>query len=251
MIQLIQTKDKGFGSFVVIENDLIGRYINHYGFWELHLIGLYRKFIKDTDVVLDAGANIGFHTIHMGHICKKVYAYEPQPMIFNILSTNILFSGLSDKIEHFRLGLGDKKSSAKMEPLDRFNEADGTRNFGGRGLSQDGTGEESVNLIDFDSLDIDIDVIKIDIQGFELYAFMGMQNTLKRCAPWIMLENYVGNSRDEKVLELLQSLGYEIYRPKDNTLPNEDCICIHKENEKHIPIRELLNSELETVFKLI
>ena len=95
MYNLIQTQDKGFGSFIVIKNDLIGNFINHHGFWENHLCHIYKTLIKETDIVVDAGANIGFHTIQFAKKAKKVYSFEPQKLVFNILSTNILFNDVS------------------------------------------------------------------------------------------------------------------------------------------------------------
>lgn len=249
MVNIGQTENKGFGSFIVIKNDLIGRYINNYGFWEIHLYDLYKTFLKDTDVVLDAGANIGFHTVHMAKSCKKVYAFEPQPIIYNILCTNILFNDISEKVEQYKFGLGDKEITLKMSPISKFDEKDGTRNYGGRSITEDSDGEEEVKLITFDSLNIDIDVIKIDIQGFELQAFRGMIGTLKRCKPWIMLENYLDNEKDNEVLILLKELGYDIYRPLDNGLPKEDCVCIIKEDDKHINIKKVMEEQLSTHYK--
>jgi FkbM family methyltransferase len=249
MINIIQTEDKGYGSFIVILNDLIGRFINKYGFWEIHLYTLYKLFLKDTDVVLDAGANIGFHTVHMAKSCKKVYAFEPQPLIYNILSTNILFNDLSNKVEHYRLGLGDKEETLKMAPIDNFDEKDGTKNYGGRNITKDSDGEEEVKVVVFDSLNIDIDAIKIDVQGFETEAFNGMVNTLKRCKPWIMLENYMDSEKDQAVLIFLKELGYEIYRPVENNLPMEDCLCIVKDEDKHNNIKNIIEEQLSTVYR--
>ena len=165
-MNLIQTKDIGAGSFVIIENDLIGQFILRHGVWEGHLANIYSQLINETDVILDAGANIGFHTVQFARFGKKVYAYDPQPTIFNLLSANILFNGVTNKVEQFRLGLSDKPGSIRMEPINKFDQPNGMRNFGGRGLTNDETGEESVELVTFDK---DVDVIKIDIQGSEIY----------------------------------------------------------------------------------
>ena len=73
---LFQTQDKGFGSFIVIQNDLIGNFINQNGFWENHLCHIYNNLIKETDIVVDAGANIGFHTVQFAKKAKKVARSE-------------------------------------------------------------------------------------------------------------------------------------------------------------------------------
>ena len=93
-----------------------------------------------------------------------------------------------------------------MEPLENRRQKNGQENFGGRGLVVENNGEEEVEVITFDSLNLDIDVLKMDIQGSEPYALKGMENTIDRCVPWIMLENYPENEDDQKIAKWLQ--GY-------------------------------------------
>lgn len=250
-LSLIQTPNKGFGSFIVIGNDLIGRFINHHGFWEVHLLHIYTNFLKETDVVLDAGANLGFHTVNMAKKCKHVYAFEPQPLMYNLLSTNILFGNCTHKVTQFKLGLGDKEELVKMQALKDFDEKDGTHNFGGRGISKNDEGEELINVVAFDSLGLDVTVIKMDIQGYELHALRGMLETVKRSLPWIMLENYMGEGHedDEEVLKILFDLGYEIYRFK--AISEEDCICVNKNNPNHADIKAALEGTLKDHYRKI
>jgi FkbM family methyltransferase len=236
-MNLIQTKDIGAGSFVIIENDLIGQFILRHGVWEGHLANIYSQLINETDVILDAGANIGFHTVQFARFGKKVYAYDPQPTIFNLLSANILFNGATDKVEQFMLGLSDKPGSIRMEPVNKFDQPNGMHNFGGRGLTNDETGEESVELVTFDK---DVDVIKIDIQGSEIYAFKGMEQMIDRCQPWIMFENYEDGENDKKVLDFLLNKGYVIYRLMNNL--NEDCFAFKPELDNHKKVKIVLES---------
>ena len=93
----IYFKESTSGNFCLIENDLISNYINNNGYWEPHLYSLYSKIIKPDSVVLDGGANIGFHTIQFAKLANKgkVYAFEPQPLIFNVLSISKFVSSIS------------------------------------------------------------------------------------------------------------------------------------------------------------
>lgn len=244
-MKLIQTKNVGFGSYLVLENDLIGRFIANHGFWEMHLIEIYKRLITPDDVILDAGANIGFHTIQFAVLGKKVYAYEPQKIIFNLLSTNILLNGVTDKVEQYRLGIGDKNCIIKMQPLSMFDESNGCHNYGGRGLTTKDDGEEEVELIKFDK---QIDVVKIDIQGSELFALRGMETIIDDCEPWFMIENYREHDNDKIVLEFLLNKGYVIYRPTE-ILPPEDCIAFKPGLDKHKKIKDMLDSKDFDVIK--
>lgn len=244
-MNLLQTTDVGAGSFIVIENDLIGQFMLRHGFWEPHMLHIYSRCIQPTDVILDAGANIGFHTVQFARLGKKVYAYDPQPIIFNLLSTNILFNGVTDKVEQYRLGLSDKPGVIKMQPLNQFDEKNGMHNYGGRGLTMDSVGEEEVALITFDRY---VDVIKIDIQGSELYAFKGMESIIDKCEPWIMFENYEDGENDQKALEFLLNKGYVVYRLMNNL--NEDCFAFKPDLEKHKIVKDTLESITQFKYKI-
>ena len=245
-INLAQTQDIGLGSFLVIENDLIGSFMLRHGFWEKHLYDIYTKFITSESIIIDAGANVGFHTIHFAKSGKQVYAFEPQSVIFNLLSTNILLNGVSDKVKQYRLGLSDKETKLYMESESKHMQTDVVCNFGGRGLTKDLSDSEEVNLIKWDdefSHINKVDFIKMDIQGSEIFALKGMENILIKNKPWMMLENY-DNENDKPVIDYLLSLGYTIYRPMSH-FNNEDCICVHN----HSNIEDFLKS-LPVEFKI-
>ena len=231
---ILKQLETPYGQFIVVQNDLIGNFIGTYGFWELHLFEIYSKFITPESIIIDAGANIGFHTIQFAKLGKLVYAFEPQSLIFNILSSNIMLNELSPKIKQYRLGLSDKKLRLYMESEEQHIQSNNMHNLGGRGVTKKITGTtEQIDLIKFDDefKNIDkVDFIKMDIQGSELYALKGMENLILRDKPWMLLENY-DNDNDKEALNYILSLGYTLYRPMTN-FPNEDCICLF--NHPHI-----------------
>ena len=135
-----------------------------------------------------------------------------------------------------------------MQPLSKFDEKDGCHNYGGRGLTTQDEDEE-VEVITFDSLNIKPTMVKLDIQGSEIYALKGMEKTINKSEPWFLLENYTnpkreGYEKDKKVYELLTSKGYEFFRfhfknPQTGELePHEDCV-VYKP-KKHKKIKKLL-----------
>jgi GTPase SAR1 family protein len=168
---------------------------------------------------------------------------------FNVLSSNLNSSikkmgqELKDALK--TVGKSMKKFAEILEPVNKFDQPNGMHNFGGRGLTNDGTGEESVELITFDK---DVDVIKIDIQGSEIYAFKGMEQMIDRCEPWIMFENYENGENDKKVLDFLLSKGYVIYRLMNNL--NEDCFAFKPELEKHKKVKIVLECLKDFKYKI-
>ncbi len=235
-MELYQAEDRGFGNFLVISNDIIGDCIIRNGFWENHLYYFYSKFIEPTDIILDAGANIGFHTVQFAKLGKYVYAYEPQKIIFNILSSNILLNGLSEKVEQYRLGLSDVNDYLYLEKLESFREKNGQDNYGGIGITQEFNKQsEKIEVAKFDKA---VDVIKMDIQGHEIHAIIGMESIISENEPWFMLENYIDQEKDQEVLKLLKSKGYTGYRLMIGN--KEDCLMIKE--KKHEKIKNYLEN---------
>ena len=249
-------EENRYGNFCLIENDLISNFIRDKGHWEEHLCYFYSKIIKPNSVVLDGGANIGFHTIQFAYLANegKVYAFEPQPLIYNVLSTNILINGFTNIVSQYRLGLSDKESTEVLTSIlnpsitgfgDTIDEY--CVNWGGRGFVE-GDSEEKAMTITIDSFNIPtLDFIKLDIQGFEYKALLGGINTIKNNMPTIFIENYDGRcgddeevkKRERNPIDLLLNLGYKGYRFIFGN--NDDCIFTVNqdvisliENEKHI-----------------
>lgn len=225
----IYFKESQFGHFCLIENDLISNCINNYGYWESHLYHFYSKFIKQNDIIVDGGANIGFHSIQFAKLANqgKVYCFEPQPLIFNVLSTNILINGATDIVRQFRLGLGNEEEKLKMTPLKEQIFSEDCINYGGRGLTNSDEGEEEVQLTSIDSLNLSkLNLIKLDVQGFELKTLLGGKNTITSNYPIIFIENYTNLESDKQVIALLKEWGYDIYRLLC-TENQEDCIALY------------------------
>lgn len=250
----IYFKETKFGNFCLLENDLISTCINESEYWEPHLFYLYSKIIKKDDIVLDGGANIGFHTVQFAKLASegKVYAFEPQSVIFNVLSTNILLNGASDIVEQHRLGLSDVEAEETLTSMTNPGVAMGENyiNWGGRGFTE-GDGDEKATTVSIDSLDISkLDFIKLDIQGFEYKALKGGINTITSNMPTIFIENYDGRC-DEKhkeqeraPIDFLLNLNYKGYRLLVGN--RDDCVFTIDEN-----IISLLENDEYIKFEII
>jgi FkbM family methyltransferase len=148
---------------------------------------------------LDAGANIGNHTIFFSKICgaKKVIAFEPLRESFRMLLRNVDLNG-RDHIECFNLALWDTQGKASLL---RYRGV----NIGGTHLMSNAAGR--YQLVPLDSFNFEqLDVIKLDVEESEVQVLEGARNTLARCKPTIMVEILPrsGSATDEK----LKSLSY-------------------------------------------
>lgn len=240
------------GPYLINEHDLIGNFIKQQLFWEPHLINYYSNIIESTDVVIDAGANLGYHTVQFAKLAKTVYAFEPQKMIFNQMCTNLLFNGVSDNVYTYRYGLGEKFETKQLCSAEEHDFKNGIINFGGRGIKDEPIDNnrwfDIIEIIPLDSLQIDVcNLIKMDIQGYEFYALTGAMKLITKNYPVMLMENS-GQELDKKAIKILSDLGYECYRYMIGTA--EDCILIHKNNEKKYNTSIGLITKLSEMYKI-
>lgn len=246
----IYNKSNPYGNFNLIEKDLISTHIYHHDVWEPHLLYFYCQMIKPHHNIIDCGANIGFHTVQFGKLIKQgiVYSFEPQPVLFNILNLNILSNNLTLKIRPISLAVSNTNKLFKMSSIEEqiFNKD--IVNYGGRRLIDEGNGE-IVNSITLDNIfkdsNINIYLIKLDIQGHELEAIDGAKFLIHSCHPVFFIENYITEIKDQQVLSTLINYGYKIYRIE--AMNNEDCIALHP--NYHSEEINLVNNQTE--YKII
>ncbi len=149
------------------------------GIFERAETELFRTLLKPGDIFVDIGGNIGYYTLIAANIVKdsgKVIVFEPEPNNISALRYNIELNNfhnitmipeaLSDRRGNFRLFLNKK-------------------NTGAHHLYDIGDGAESIS-VDVTTLDdylysnpSKVDLIKMDIEGYEPFAFRGMSNTIK------------------------------------------------------------------------
>lgn len=172
----------------------------HDGSVEVH----YLPHIKEGDVVIDAGAAIGDHTISYMQKAgaSNVHAFEVNPKMVECLRHNCQGAHI------YPFALSNYVGSI-------FFHADGTGNAGKGFVSS----EHQANIgycVTLDSLNLPrVDFIKWDIEGFEFRAMLGAMETIKRCKPKMMVEihdEYLlrAGSSMEDLEHFIQSIGYNI-----------------------------------------
>ena len=233
----------------LIENDLVSDYIAANNIWEPHLHFFYSNFIKKDFIIIDGGANIGSHTINFAKLAYegKTYAFEPQNIIFNVLSTNILINGLSDIVCQYRLGLGDSMSYLNLSPIEEQYFGNSMINWGGRGLLQESAEDGDVQIITIDSLNLSkLDLIKLDVQGMERKTIDGGNNSINKFKPILIIEAGISSaskffrengpvlsSNNVELFDLLKGWGYMPFQiSSDKNYFFGDTIFLHEDKHK-------------------
>lgn len=181
----------------------------------------YLPHINTGDVVVDAGAAIGDHTIaYMEKAgASNVHAFEVNPKMVECLRHNCPGAHI------YPFALSNYVGSI-------FFHADREGNAGKGYVSSEH--QSSVGYcITLDSLNLPrVDFIKWDIEGFEHRAIAGAEKTIKRCRPKMMVEIHQEflQRAGSSMLELecfIQSLGYRISTAIGNRSEGRyEAICI-------------------------
>lgn len=139
-------------------------------------IKFLKKLVKPGDTVLDIGANIGFYTKILAKCTGKygkVHSFEPDAMNFKHLKRN---AGTAVNIVLNNKAVSDADGSLKIYKSKDLNVDHRTY-----AVSE----YESVETIDCVSIDsyihesFQVNLVKMDIQGYEVAALRGMKNTIK------------------------------------------------------------------------
>ena len=114
--------------------------------------------------VLDIGAWCGTWSVAMEKYVRNIDAYEPDKVHFACLERNV--ARFSDRIKSNRIALGNKEESISLT------KEDATQN-----TRVDGAGEIPMHTIDYYNYS-DVDLIKIDVEGYEMRVLEGAKKTI-------------------------------------------------------------------------
>ena len=260
-INLIKSKENDW--LILDSPDHIGDYIKKNGYWGAKELIIAKTFLSNRSNVnvIDVGANIGGFTIPVAKLISKnngkLIAFEPQRIVFQQLCANIFVNRLDNVYTH-NIALADKPVDIKVPELNFWK----SQNVGGLSLdpnirkmlkedslkssnfSNEETGEEYLTkqlTLDSFNFDFKINLIKVDIEGYELEFFIGASQTIKDSNfPPIIFELWEGKTwYDEKASEtrkFLINLGYNFDKFGREILaqhPDHPFQCkITKENNK-------------------
>lgn len=164
------------------------------------------EWIAPGDWVLDVGANVGHYALRFSQLVGpsgRVLAFEPVPETFELLASDIAAAG-AHNVSLFNVAVSAQIGTAGIS-LPQF--TTGLTNYYMAGLTESG-GAFEVLTIPLDALmpPKPIALVKVDVEGHELPALVGMQQILRRDRPRLIVE---GTSKE--VAAFLGSLGYQFF----------------------------------------
>ena len=159
------------GTVIIKDND-----------YEKEVLNFVVKNINQKSIFLDVGANEGIFSIIASkkNINGKTYAFEPQKLLISVIKKNLRVNQIKNcKIINAGLGSGNFKSYINLYP---------DLNTGASSIIRPYRFSNKKQSINISSLDYfikknniigKIDLIKIDVEGYEIQVIKGMKNLLK------------------------------------------------------------------------
>lgn len=196
------------GPMLVMRGDTyVGRALELYGECSARETELLLQLVRPGSVVVEAGANIGAHTLPLARACAPgpLYALEPQQRLFQILCANLVENAIHNVIA-LPEACGASPGFARIPAVDY----DLPQNFGSMALLEPGSDlpGRGVRLTSIDELGLArCRLIKADVEGSEAEVLKGARETIRAHRPMLYVENGVAE-RQQEVISLIHELGY-------------------------------------------
>lgn len=157
----------------------------HHGEPELKMLP---RLVDPGRTAIDIGAADGVYSYYMRKLTQRCIAFEPNPVSFqklqrNLPNVDVRNAALSDTVGTAKLRVPvvnnvPYRGWATIEPNNTLSE-----------LEPNQIRSIEVPMLRGDDLDLgDVGFIKIDVEGHELSVLRGLQKTIKRCRPVLLIE---------------------------------------------------------------
>ena len=158
--------------------------------WEPHVMRHLKQHLQPSHVFMDVGANLGYFTVLTAPLVERVIAFEPVARNHAYCGSNIALNGLTN-VDLRKCGLwrDDRTLQIRSDSSSVMTAAVAVGENGGAGGLEPIRAVSLDNLIQHGGLTLSrLDVIKMDIEGAEMSALMGMEGTISRFRPRIIME---------------------------------------------------------------
>ena len=177
----------------------------------------------------------------------KVYCIEAHPRTYRFLRNNVALNKFTN-MDLLNLALGDKDSEIRFSDM---------RDDDQNRVSQNGSGipVKMMRLDDVSIAEHSVELLKIDVEGYEKFVLEGARRTLER-VDCIYFESYEAHFNKYKyscgdVISLLENSGFRLFRlsasdaivPVDSSYSSSYC-------ENLIAVRNLEAFQERTGFRI-
>jgi FkbM family methyltransferase len=134
--------------------------------------------VDRAGIALDIGANIGITAAILSQRFSKVFAFEPGPGVFAALKANVETNDLSN-VTPINAAVSNIPGTVRFAENSAYGH-----------ISSEGVAVTAVTVDDFADLNSlhRVDLMKIDVEGFEKDVLIGAEKTIARFDPIVHME---------------------------------------------------------------
>jgi FkbM family methyltransferase len=163
--------------------------------FERHELDFILKILQPGMTFFDVGANVGLYSLAAANkvVDGRVFSFEPCQWTYQRLLRNVQLNGLQN-VSAIRTALGECSGQAVLQI--NAPGKDGLNTLGRpRHPDSEITGQETVPIATLDEFMAQsniskVDVMKVDVEGAELFLFRGARNLLEQpVSPLILYES--------------------------------------------------------------
>jgi FkbM family methyltransferase len=196
----------------------LGQCLSTTGIYDLAVSELMFRLVRHGDVIIDAGANIGYTTLLAAVAAGaqgKVIAFEPNPRLFPILAKNVDGARrhlAMASVELRQSALGARRYRTALVLADPSAANDGLSYIPGAAIPADRA--DTVD-VDVETLDAVLDgqtaaLMKIDVEGHERQVFQGAADAIRsHRIRHIVFEDHEGPA--SSAAAFLAAAGYRLF----------------------------------------
>lgn len=159
---------------------------------------LMSRYCSQHRTLIQAGGNVGFYVRPYANLFDRVITFEPDRLNFQCLTMNVP----NNNVIKIQACIGDNRNPVSI--------TSSTKNIGAYHVAEKPGLIPTLLIDDFNVQDCDL--LHLDIEGFELFALRGAEETIKRCSPVIAVEWMNHGEKygapDSEIEQYLGSLGY-------------------------------------------
>jgi FkbM family methyltransferase len=168
-------------------------------FFEIDLLEILRNKVKNFDLVLDIGANVGNHSFYFSNVCKakQIIAFEPDP------KNCLIYRNNNPRVTLHEVALSDYIGQSHFNNSFLYNSGTGK-------LSSEGI---EIQVATLDSFNLsNVTFVKMDVEGEELNVLKGMTNTIINSKPEMLIEVHYGITIDNVLSVLPIKYDFELIK---------------------------------------
>lgn len=240
--------------YFIDPNDLImAPQLIVYRQWEADLSAFFINSINQDTVFVDVGANFGYFTCliasKIGCAGKgQVFSFEPNPLMIGLLKKNVQVNWSMAPITVFENAVSNTVGFVQFNvPKNRAANASIVNN---NSKTSDETSRFIVptNTLDNMLSDIVVDVMKVDVEGFEMFVIDGAQDLIARSPnicivmEWSLKQMISAGIEISLFIQKISELGLSAYR-----IPGKLNISTKEWNSVAIDLDTLLSLDYDNI----